>query len=51
MEISELEQKIDGLLIPGGRDINPKYYNENNNGTNLNRNADKRFIYMKNLYE
>lgn len=27
LSVKEIEKKIDGLLIPGGRDINPKFYN------------------------
>jgi putative glutamine amidotransferase len=29
MEIGDIAEKISGLLIPGGRDLMPSYYNEN----------------------
>ena len=42
--------KIDGLLIPGGADLNPRYYDEEMSSVSdlfRNREAISRFLFLK----
>lgn len=43
--------EIDGFLIPGGNDINPKTYGEENQGSIVLEHADERYAFTKEAYE
>ena len=49
-DIKELEKKIDGLLIPGGRDIDPAHYNQKPVSAILEEDSMNRYPFMKDLY-
>ena len=51
MEIDEINMKIDGLVIPGGRDIDPRFYNQEDKGSKLDEDSLKRYPKMKHIYE
>ena len=38
----DYKDKIDGLIIPGGRDIDPELYGEKNEGSDFDKAASKR---------
>ena len=46
-----MNKVIDGLVIPGGRDLNPKFYNQETQGSNIEEDSLKRYPFMKQLYE
>ena len=50
-KLEDFEPYLDGLIIPGGRDIDPKFYGEANNGSLVPPEADIRYEWTKNLYE
>lgn len=41
---------LDGYLIPGGRDINPKFYGEEVNGSIINEDGDHYYLFQKRVY-
>lgn len=51
MKIEDLDKILDGLIIPGGRDLNPKFYNQETQGANIEEDSLKRYPFMKEFYE
>ena len=45
--LPEIVKKLDGLILPGGRDIPPCFYNQSNNGSYLNKESKIRFFFYK----
>lgn len=50
-EISSFINELDGFLIPGGSDINPENYGEENNGSIISKAGNIRFKFMKTIYD
>lgn len=50
-KIHEIIEKIDGLFITGGRDIHPKYYNQEVNGSKVFKEVNLRFMFTKTFLE
>ena len=50
-DVKIIEKKIDGLLIPGGRDINPVFYGHEHTGSILEDDSLIRYPFMKKMYE
>ena len=42
---------VDGIIIPGGRDLHPKFYGEEVKGSKLEEDVEDRYLYTKNIYE
>ena len=42
---SSLNGKIDGWIIPGGRDIDPKYYGQENTASEISEQAKERWAF------
>lgn len=51
MKIEDINKTLDGFVIPGGRDLNPKFYNQEDKGSNLEEESLKRYPIMKNFYQ
>lgn len=47
----EFQHHIDGIIIPGGRDVHPKFYGEENKGSKLEDDCENRFLFTKEIYE
>lgn len=46
------KNKLDGLIIPGGRDIDPRFYGQTNTNSNFNPvDAERRFTFCKRFVE
>ena len=43
--------ELDGFLIPGGSDINPCFYGEENAGSIISADADQRFLFLQKIYQ
>lgn len=48
--IEDYKDRLDGYLIPGGRDIHPKFYNAEINGAVVSDIADIHFNFNRNVY-
>lgn len=49
--IEDVQDKIDGYIIPGGRDIHPRFYGEEINGALPSDQSEVHFEYHKTAYE
>lgn len=49
-DLKQVEKDIDGLIIPGGRDLNPMFYNQDCKGSVLEEDSNHRYPFMKDLY-
>ena len=49
-KLEDFEHFLDGLIIPGGRDLDPKYYGEENNGSNVPPESDARYEWTRDIY-
>merc|ERR1711976_1113207 len=49
--LEEIVKKLDGVLISGGRDMNPQFYNEIKNGTIQYKGWNNRFIFYKKILD
>jgi len=50
--VADYQDKIQGYLIPGGRDLNPSYYGEENNGSKFSPVESKlRWEHLKDVME
>lgn len=47
----DFQDLIDGIIIPGGRDLHPKFYGEEVKGSKIDDSCDDRYHFTKNIYE
>lgn len=50
-DYKDFQHLIDGLIIPGGRDVHPKFYGEEVTGSKIEEGIEDRFHFTKNIYE
>ena len=51
-KVDDIKDKIHGWLIPGGRDIDPKFYGQENTHSKVEAaDSEKRWLFCKNLLE
>lgn len=50
-KVEDFKDAIDGYLIPGGRDLHPKYYGQEVNGSVVSGEAQQHYEYNREVYE